>query len=358
MKKLTLFFVLLSQITFAQSDLLSKTIDQIEFQEDTLLAVYNWVTDNIKYDVKKAKNFKEGDYPKKQFKNKKERDAYYLKEVLRHHKGVCQDYSLLFDRIVKELGYPSYIISGYTKNHKGKLNTSIGHTWNAVYADGEWKLYDPTWGAGIVTDKGKFIKKYNAGFFDIDPQEIIADHMPFDPLWQLSKYPLSYREFEKNIQKDSTGPEFEFERMIREFMSKSEKEQLMDQLARSKSMGKGISLVHKWQRHMDKNIGTYDLVNQRDRIKEIQDRSHEAVDLFNDYIKAKNMRFRGEKYSVGKARKLLEESKQISNEVIESYESFDVRDREAKSFIAKSKKNSTRLLKKIEMEVEFLDRNF
>ncbi len=46
--------------------------------------------------------------------------------------------------------------------------------------DGEWKLYDPTWGAGNVKDGKRFIKNYNKEWYDVSPGEMIKTHMPFD----------------------------------------------------------------------------------------------------------------------------------------------------------------------------------
>ena len=60
MKYITLLFILFSFQGFSQSQSLTKVMGQIEYQNDTLLAVFDWVTDNIKYDVKKVEDLKKG----------------------------------------------------------------------------------------------------------------------------------------------------------------------------------------------------------------------------------------------------------------------------------------------------------
>ncbi len=51
MKKLGLLFLFVSQISFAQKNLVNECINKIEFTEDSVKSVFHWVSDNIRYDM-------------------------------------------------------------------------------------------------------------------------------------------------------------------------------------------------------------------------------------------------------------------------------------------------------------------
>lgn len=144
--------------------------------------------------------------------------------MVKHRKGVCEDYSLLFDAIVRELGFASYVIEGYTKNGDGRANRSLGHTWNAVKVNSRWKLYDPTWGAGYVENEKKFVKSYNQEWYDVDSEEMIKTHMPLDPIWQLSNSPMSYESFERNLSNIESEVKFDYEELIQKHGEKDKKQ--------------------------------------------------------------------------------------------------------------------------------------
>lgn len=113
--------------------------------------------------------------------------------ILKKKKAVCSGYAELFTQLCHALGFQAYTVTGYTM-----LNKEVdvdGHAWNAVQlANGEWRLFDPMWGAGTLT-KGKFSKKINDKYFLVEPSEFIKTHMPFDPLWQLTSYPIKAEAF-------------------------------------------------------------------------------------------------------------------------------------------------------------------
>ena len=96
MKKITLFFLFISQITFAQSDLLQQTLQAIDLKEDTdtIQAVFSWIADNIRYDVKelaKIKNKKSSEKSSDNYKNIAEKRADIIEHALKYKKGVCEE---------------------------------------------------------------------------------------------------------------------------------------------------------------------------------------------------------------------------------------------------------------------------
>ena len=59
---------------------------------------------------------------------------------------------------------------------------------------------DPTWGAGFIKDS-EFIKRLSFDYFEMLPGKAIKSHMPFDPLWQLSEYPINNEQFKNGYRK-------------------------------------------------------------------------------------------------------------------------------------------------------------
>lgn len=144
----------------AQDRIVDKTLAKIDFGQDTIQAVYVWIADHVKYDLNKLDDIKSGEIKKEQseFSSREEYEDYLIERVLKKGKGVCQDYSLLLDALARRLGYDSHIITGYVKNSRGHVNRRLGHCWNAILVNGEWRLYDPTWGAGYVEDGKRFLR--------------------------------------------------------------------------------------------------------------------------------------------------------------------------------------------------------
>ena len=358
MKKLAFLFLLISHSAFTQSTILDQTINQIDFKQDTIKAVFDWVTDNIRYDVKKLNTISEGSINSKDGKFKTESDYKddLLKKALQYKNGVCQDYSLIFDAIVKKLNYDSFIIEGITKDLDGKLNRKIGHTWNAVKVNGEWRLFDPTWGAGYVIDDKKFLKEYNEQWYDVSPKVMFKTHMPFDPIWQLSSQPVDYNTFIKNDDRNIIDQNFDFETLIDQFLKNNHIAQKQSQLQRSEKMKVDLRLIELWQRNLKNQIKYSEVLNVEEEIEKLHKLSQDAVDQFNDYIKAKNNRFKGSKYSPQNAKSLLNKSKANVGKAIAGYKNIQVEDNTAKNFINKSIRLCESLSRKIDSELRYMER--
>lgn len=152
-------------------------------------AFYVWVTDNIKYDTKLA--FGKPIDPHKRH----EKEQY--PSVLKTKRGVCEGYANLFQELCTTAGIPAEIVTGYSKNQKGRVSR-IGHAWNAVQIDHQWFLVDNTWGAGYVDgDKKKFHPHFQEKYFLGDPNEFIQNHYPHDYIFQLLDTPVAFTEFKK-----------------------------------------------------------------------------------------------------------------------------------------------------------------
>lgn len=88
---------------------------------DALAAVCNWVINNISYDNDKAQQVKDvtGYVPNPD-------------ETLATKTGICFDYASLTAAMLRSLGIPTKLITGYVSPD------NIYHAWNMVYIDGEW----------------------------------------------------------------------------------------------------------------------------------------------------------------------------------------------------------------------------
>jgi hypothetical protein len=165
-------------------DTMSSWIRQ-NFNTDTarIRAVYNWVTTHISYDVPGflARDANRG------------KPQPGVAEVLFRRTAVCQGYADLFVALCRGAGIEARTIGGYAKIH-GKVN-EISHGWVAAILEGEWFLFDPTWGAGFVRND-VFVREHTNKFYKVTPIKFIEDHMPFDPMYQLLSYPVSHQEFE------------------------------------------------------------------------------------------------------------------------------------------------------------------
>lgn len=357
MKYITIVFLLISQFTFAQSKSLSKVVDKIDYQNDTIQAVYAWVTDNIKYDGAKLKKLEKGVnfYKKGNYKSTEEYKADLLEIVIKKKKGVCDDYSLLFDALVRELGYTSHIIEGITKNQNGKVNRNISHSWNAVKVNGTWKVYDATWGAGYLNDKKKFVKKFNTKWYGVDPEVMRKTHLPFDPIWQLAENPMTYEEFSKGNKANDSDSPYDYSGMIDEYLSKDAKAQKIDVLSRSKLNGGNIKAIKNYRTHLQNKISYYESNENSNLILNTLEANTEATELVNEYFKAKKNRFKSEKWTMEYAKNTLIEIDQQLEESIKIFKSITVKDSKSKRSIKGFISHANKLKGIVETEMEFLE---
>lgn len=118
-----------------------------ENEGDVVKAVYGYLTENISYDNDKAAELKDA--------------TGYIPDpdtTLAEGKGICFDYASLAAAMLRSLGIPCKIVTGYVSPD------DIYHAWNLVYIDGTWKstsievssdtwsLIDTTFGAADASE--------------------------------------------------------------------------------------------------------------------------------------------------------------------------------------------------------------
>ncbi len=190
--------------TFSDPLQLAQKIDtDFSKPEEKARAIFTWIALHIKYDLKayytQANNGVAYSYSSPEDKLRKDfefRQAL-VKKTLRTKKAVCEGYASLFVSLANAVGLEAVIVTGTSKIHEtqiGKLPTASDHAWNAVKINGEWKLVDATWGAGVVdTNQQRFKPEFNDAYFFTDPKKFFLNHYPDNQKWLLtSKSPEDF----------------------------------------------------------------------------------------------------------------------------------------------------------------------
>lgn len=178
----------------------AKLAEQVnaDFKQNDLKAraIFTWIASNIKYDLaayganRQPVGFSYSTQEEKIAKQKLMREDLALKTI-KSKKGVCEGYATLYAVVAEKAGLETVIIPGTSKSHPAHIGKGPGasdHAWNAVKINGEWKLLDTTWAAGVVTgEKPAFVFKFNDGYFFADPDVFFLNHYPDDKQWLLTK---------------------------------------------------------------------------------------------------------------------------------------------------------------------------
>lgn len=174
-------------------------------------AIFKWVTKHIRYDMR---SYLKDDLPNPT-----------AKTTLRRRKAVCAGYAILFAELCNSEDIAAYYLTGYTRG--GDFDPDFptrfdDHAWNAVMINRRWYLLDATWSSMDQkvrkTPIRNFIRELldldkiqivvskhspNDNYYLIPANQMILDHLPLMPMWQLlsTEMPLSvFREGEDSIQ--------------------------------------------------------------------------------------------------------------------------------------------------------------
>lgn len=149
-------------------------------------AIFYWIASTIQYDYYSFSN----NLVQPIFDH--DADAVY---TFKNKKGVCQNYSNLYQYMCKKAGLECKIIHGWGKNFPicitGNTDKNTNHAWNAVKTNKGWILLDATWATIDTTGK------VDAYWFNTPPEEFIYNHFPEDSSFQLLKSKMSKDQFAK-----------------------------------------------------------------------------------------------------------------------------------------------------------------
>jgi len=352
MKNILVFLLLLPLITNAQDREIEKIVKQIDFEQDTVKAVFDWVTDNIRYDVDLLEKVKLNGIENIKLDNDK---SLRIKNVIKTRKGVCQHYSELFDAIMQQLGYQSVVISGYTRSPVTRKINPIGHAWNAVKVNNKWILIDATWGAGYVTEDNKFKKVYKPEYYNVPATELIFSHIPYNPLWQLLKQSVTYEAFDKLEIKKANLSGLTKYKNIDQFLQLKEIDQIGEALNQSNKMKNPNALVQRWQDIKAQHLQ----VAYRNSMVEVYNAASEimrnATTKFNDYVYAKNNRFNNAKWTKAFTKEYMTALLNEAEAAHQKFTSVKVNDPTLSSDLTATLRNTTSFIKLVKKELSFID---
>jgi transglutaminase/protease-like cytokinesis protein 3 len=156
-----------------------------ENDKEKVRAIFRWITSRISYDTAA---FFSGSYVDTSPAG-----------VLRSRSSICMGYAGLFKALCDHADIECVIINGYAKGYGYRVGDRIGgrtnHSWNAVNINGKWRLVDPTWGAGYLDSRGKFLKKYEEFYFFTPPHFFLTGHLPASSQWQFLDKPITAKQY-------------------------------------------------------------------------------------------------------------------------------------------------------------------
>ena len=117
----------------------------METDLDALTAIYQYVTENIRYDDEKAASVETGYLPD-------------VDETLQSKRGICFDYAALSVCMLRSLSIPAQLNIGYSGDIRHAwidvYIESVGWVENAIEFNGnEWKMMDPTFASALGSEK-------------------------------------------------------------------------------------------------------------------------------------------------------------------------------------------------------------
>lgn len=253
--------------------------------DEKIRAVFYWTAANINYDVANKLALQ-------QEQTLEERIA----KTLQSRKGVCKNYAEVFNDLANKLAIKTVIIRGYTKQFGAVGN--IPHAWCASKIGNKWYLFDPTWSAGYV-DHGRFKKRIKDRYYKVQPEEMIATHMPYDYLWQFLSSPLNNTEFTTGkLVSTSAKIYFDFEQEIAKQETQTEEQQLIASSARIRENGITNAMIAEVLTYNANKVSYLREQQSLQNLNVIFKKYHEGVTELNQFIAYKNKQFKPVKKDV------------------------------------------------------------
>ncbi len=311
-------------------------------QSEKARAAFIWVASNLKYDIDNM--FEKENYQK---------NEEIIVNTLKTRKGVCRHYAAVFADISNKLGITTYVISGYTKQNNEVDN--ISHAWCVAYLDSSWQLFDPTWGSGSIS-KNKFIRNINNYYYKTNPEKLIQSHMPFDPMWQLLKYPITNQEFyDGKFETDKDKPYFNFNDSIAAYEKLSKEEQLKASANRIEQNGLKNAMIKEMFQYLSSEIENIKILEINNRYNEAVNSYNEAIRLYNVFINFKNKQFTPYKED-NEIIQMTADVELALNKSLNKLNEIKKPDTQTTRLMNKAYKNINDLIKKNNEQKEFVDK--
>jgi len=342
MKKYWLLLSALLWTPWLSAQDITTFLKEIKFSEDTLASVFQHVANTMDYDMRMLERIP-------QYTSR----LQILEHAMSRRKGVCEHYSELLHQSLLALGYESYIVSGYTRMD-GTLNQSFGHTWNVVKVNGSWFFMDPTYASGYVENK-RFYKKYDEEWYLVLPDKMIQTHYPFDPLWQLLKYPVSHHAIKQNnLEKRMNESPWDFDKIIKEEALLTEEEAAARSLLRIKSAGVTNPLLEQRISYLNQILQTQAAKGDIIQLNTAVDWVNEAAVQFNQYQNAKSNNFKNSNWTPASIKSTLTDIQTKLERATSVFESVKLSDPSAQKDFRDLKRNTASLLAAVKKEMKSL----
>lgn len=126
---------------------------------EKMAAIYDWVTENMAYDLDKAKDV----------------TAYGsgAKYLLENKRGVCHDFAELTLALLKAVDIEASYVKGEVNVSPGKTEL---HAWNNVIIGEQRYALDTTWGAGFILEDGSGFLQKPRRIYITTPEELALLH--------------------------------------------------------------------------------------------------------------------------------------------------------------------------------------
>ncbi|MGE5372693.1 MAG: stalk domain-containing protein [Solirubrobacterales bacterium] len=141
---------------------------------DKIAAIHDWIAKNIAYDTT---------WEGTELTQRALQDSV---TVLQDKTGVCQGYSNLTAAMLRSLGIPTRVVTGWARRPSQtwadllRNSPAKNHGWNQALAGDRWITMDVTWDAGS-SDEGFFQARFSRMYFDPSPDVFVNDHQILQP---------------------------------------------------------------------------------------------------------------------------------------------------------------------------------
>jgi len=160
----------------------------LEDKTDKARAIFTWITNNIAFDFKNARN------------GVTEKNA--SADVLLFRKATGAGYANLFQDMCSSAGIRCLTVNGFIKygtEQIGDTKTEINHTWNVVQlgqSPDAWYYVDACMGSGYTDEAFKsFTKAFNPDYFFADLTIFNWEHYPDNTAWYLGPHVKGKNDF-------------------------------------------------------------------------------------------------------------------------------------------------------------------
>lgn len=265
--------------TSTTADIASYIKAHFDSDQKKVRAIYTWVASNIKYDKKSI-------HPVILDEDNEQK----ITGTLRTRKGVCENFAAVFNDVCLKSGLKSFVVEGYTKQH-GIMDRSP-HAWCTVLIDNKWSLYDPTWDEG-VPNNNLFTGVASDEYFNVSPEIFIQSHMPFDPMFQLLNYPVSYKEFQNGYTAvNNSKPYFNYADSIIVYEQMTAMDKYLTASSRIERNGISTNMINN---RMNKLKMEIEIINQ-DKDSKLYNSAvadyNDALASYNTFINYRNNQFK------------------------------------------------------------------